>query len=104
LSERYNLIHQELINAGYNCTVGVNNEALVENNISIYPNPSSDYITILAKNIPIKNIKIIDLTGKLIYENTFIEKVNVSNLKTGMYVIQIESKDGKQTVHKFIKK
>ncbi|MCB0380422.1 MAG: CotH kinase family protein [Flavobacteriales bacterium] len=103
LSERYNLIHQGLINAGFNCIVGIDDEVSEDGNITIYPNPSSDFITILAKNIPIKNVKIIDLTGKLIYENTFIEMVNVSNLKTGMYVIQIESKDGKQIVHKFIK-
>ena len=102
LKERYNVIHQGLINAGYNCTVGIS-DVKVDDKISIYPNPTHDYINISNDDSFIERVNIIDLNGKLIYENKFTEKVNVSNLNAGMYVLKIMSKEGKQTLLKFIK-
>lgn len=102
LKERYNVIHQGLINAGYICTVGIS-DVKVDNKISIYPNPTHDYINISTDDSFIERVNIIDLNGKLIYENKFTEKVNVSNLNAGMYVLKIMSKEGQQTILKFIK-
>jgi len=66
LSERYNLIHQALINEGYNCTVGISDLKNTEE-IIVYPNPSSDYVNISTLNAPIESVTIIDVNGRIIY-------------------------------------
>ncbi len=103
LRERHHLIRQGLINAGYNCTVGVGDEVIVENDIAIYPNPSHNYIAISSNNNVIERVIITDMNGRVVYENKFTDKINVSNLRAGMYMIKTMSTNGKQDILKFIK-
>lgn len=68
-------------------------------NLSVYPNPSSDFI--LIKNAQ-KNSEIIiyDLSGKIVYQSLLInDKINIQNLEKGNYIIKLNN----QTV-KFVKK
>lgn len=78
-------------------------ETSVKNNISIYPNPSTDFIYI--KNLKGNNTyKIFDTSGRIIQHNILNdEKINLSSLTSGNYILQIISKDETQTI-KFIKK
>ena len=69
--------------------------------ISIYPNPTTDYINI---NSSEKNntIKITDLTGKMIFNEVNTTKINVSHLTKGIYIINIKT-DNSESIQKFIK-
>lgn len=65
------------------------------NNVSIYPNPTSDYINITLKdNTPI-NIKIYDTKGAIVFyekDLNLIEgkcQINVSNLSVGSYYLRV---------------
>jgi len=74
------------------------------NKFSIYPNPLKDYLSIqFPKSRSIKKVVIVDIAGKKIFEQTKnISQVNVSRLKTGIYIILIYS--GSKNYHyKFIK-
>ena len=76
-------------------TLGVETETLSE--VNIYPIPTSDYINIKTpNNIQIKAITLIDINGKIVMQlqNQF-EKVNISNLQQGMYLLQIQTDIGK---------
>jgi len=67
-------------------------------NISLYPNPAADYITITGfEGI----VNIYDLTGRLVLEQqtTGNGYLNVSSLKSGLYVAKVNDKS-----IKFIKK
>ena len=65
-----------------------------ENNISVFPNPSTGVIKINAINI--EKIEIKDLHGKLIY--TGIEKeIDLSTHAKGVYIINISAKEGVTT-------
>lgn len=72
-----------------------NKNAIVEttnHKLRIYPNPAYSIFTIEAKH-PINTIEIIDLTGKVIRKaksNNRIEKVNVNDLKKGVYLLKIK--------------
>lgn len=57
------------------------------NEVSIYPNPTSDYINIKT-NSPNISVEIYDITGKSVY-NGNENKVNVSDLKKGMYTVVV---------------
>lgn len=71
------------------------NETVNDLSISIYPNPANQFIHIKSDD-EIEKISILDLTGKMIgrYEENF-EKINVENLNSGIYIMNIEMRNGK---------
>ncbi len=71
-----------------------NQDVLLENNISIYPNPTKNRINIT--NVLNANISISDLNGKVIFrkENCLeTEKINFNNSNQGIYFIKIEGEN-----------
>ncbi|WP_396198791.1 FG-GAP-like repeat-containing protein [Flavobacterium sp.] len=75
-------------------------------NVIIYPNPASDYLTISnIEHLNINAINIIDTNGKTISKITSnYNAIDVSNLSNGIYIISIETKEGKKFAENFIKK
>ena len=70
------------------------------NTFKVYPNPSSDYIHIVSGN-SIDFIELNDVLGKFIFKNDEdLDKIDITNLKTGIYFLKIHS--GKRTVTKKI--
>ena len=78
-------------------------EDYLSTNISIYPNPATDFIYI--KNVKENyNYKIFDLSGKLINKGKInAEKINIQYLSNGQYILQLEL-NGKIKNLNFIKK
>jgi len=65
---------------------------LKEAGISIWPNPVNDILIINCNKESIDRIRIFDLTGKVIIDQTDIshtEKINLTAFKTGIYIIKI---------------
>jgi cyanophycinase-like exopeptidase len=88
------------------CSVSANN-SLKLNNLNIYPNPIAEYVRITANQELIKDIKIIDLKGNIVYQslevlNVFNYSINLSYLNSGIYIVKIES-DNEITFQKLIK-
>ncbi|WP_312825992.1 reprolysin-like metallopeptidase [Epilithonimonas sp.] len=72
-----------------------------KNNISVYPNPATDFINI--SNISSKtNYEIYSVGGQLVNQGTTDGKVNVSKLVKGIYIISVEV-NGEKSQTKFIK-
>ena len=78
----------------------------------IFPNPTKDYITFYLTNDKISQFQasIVDITGKLVMQavidkqdRNFIEKIDVSELKQGMYFLIVELDSKTQEVQKFVK-
>jgi Leucine-rich repeat (LRR) protein len=87
-----------------NCgAVGIKGE--VENRgLSIYPNPAVNNLRIDNENLIITNVSIIDITGKTLNTiNGNVSTINVSNLTTGIYFLQVQTENGLMN-SKFIKK
>ena len=77
-------------------------ETISKNEISIYPNPATDfiYVKILKGS---NNYKIFDASGRIVLQDDLkTEKINISILTKGNYILQIISKDQIQSF-KFIK-
>lgn len=92
----------EAVNAA---SLGVTTVGQIEGNldISIYPNPTSDYINIKSAS-KVLRASIVDLSGKNIASKKVINnQVDVSVLPKGNYIITIETENGIQS-KKFIKK
>ena len=85
-----NNLYIDNINISYENTTGTN--SFNNQEISVYPNPSSDFLKISAfKNID--EINFYDIMGKKVYSNKTNTKtldLNISNFKNGYYSIQIK--------------
>ncbi|MFK8058917.1 MAG: T9SS type A sorting domain-containing protein [Polaribacter sp.] len=73
---------------------------------SIYPNPTSAILNIKVDNQEIKEVKIFNLLGKevqtLSVKNENINKINISHLPNGMYILQVKT-DADSYTKKIIK-
>lgn len=85
---------------------GINIKPKEKNAVKVYPNPASGRITIEIDHVPRKyTVEIISLSGYVIkeYECTNnIEVINISDLKTGLYIIKTITRKV-ISVDKFIK-
>lgn len=71
--------------------------------IQVYPNPSNGKLTVKNSNSEIQQIELVDLSGKIVYtkavENDNYEiTVDISNLKKGLYLMKVQTRNGFQTV------
>lgn len=79
--------------------------SLKQNNIIIFPNPTTGMIEFKNSNAVVK-IEIFDMIGKLLLTqkiNSMNQKVDVSNLQTGNYLLKAYSKSNQFDVSKFVK-
>lgn len=64
--------------------------------INIYPNPASEYIYISTSHT-IQYVKIFDILGKEVVYLTNNNTINVSKLKTGIYILKVMTDNGSIT-------
>lgn len=94
-----------VVDAVNTATLGVVTVGQIEKtaNVTIYPNPTVDYINIKSTSRVI-SVKIIDLSGKTVASKKSADnQVDVRNLTKGTYIINVETENGTET-KKFIKK
>ncbi|MEO8234786.1 MAG: T9SS type A sorting domain-containing protein [Flavobacterium sp.] len=81
---------------------------LIKNKINIYPNPTNSYFKVSYSNEKFNNVKITSLEGRVMFNqktqatNSF--QLDVSNFKSGIYTVSIETLDGTVITDKLIKK
>jgi len=83
----------------------VNKMELLENNFTIYPNPTSEILNIVSDFAVLTTVNVYDLLGKkLITEQYTSDKhlLNLGKLKSGIYVLEIEQ-NGLKSKQKFSK-
>jgi hypothetical protein len=82
--------------------VGISSKAAVSN-LSVYPNPANDKITLDMANLA--SVEIYNLLGAKVAELQMKNnEVNISNLNSGVYVVKATDTKGKVAVTKFHKK
>jgi hypothetical protein len=77
------------------------NEQFLENQFSIYPNPNKGSFTIEFKELANSfSVEVYDVTGKTIYENSYDQSanpsqmINLDNVNRGIYFINVKSDKG----------
>lgn len=94
----------DLIETKFGATASVE-DTFLKNNIRIYPNPTSSFISISnSKSIELNNIEVFNVLGQSIMkinpENT---SINISHLTNGLYFFYIEDKAGNKGTFKILK-
>lgn len=71
--------------------------------VSIYPNPTSDFVTVKSK-VDVMSLAVYTVDGKKLSENYKENRIDLSAYPTGVYFVTIALKDGTTFNHKIIKK
>jgi hypothetical protein len=82
-------------------TAGVN--SLGKSSTKIFPNPANDVITIATTDLLEQAYQITDITGKVVKTGFLLntqEKVNISDLNSGIYIFKIENSDSRYKIVK----
>ena len=63
----------------------------------IYPIPANEYIKFVVNPVNDYKIELIDITGKTVFEEQFTKadklvEINTSNLPSGLYIFEVNSK------------
>jgi hypothetical protein len=90
------------VNANFCLTLGVNSFTEKENEIQLFPNPAADKLFIKAENASIKRIVVTDVNGATLSSDQSSEYIEISQLPSGIYFVEIESDAGTKR-KKFIK-
>lgn len=96
-----NTVMNTLIDIIPSCIVGINEQLNTKDQIIIYPNPTNKYLNINSAST-IKQIEIIDITGRIVLSNKKDKKIDVNSLNSGIYFIKVYS-DNKTFSQKIIK-
>jgi Secretion system C-terminal sorting domain len=81
------------------------NEELADLEIKLFPNPTSDKITIQSDNFKNTTLQFTDVLGKQILQQNVTKSetiLDLSNYSSGQYFLQLE-RDNKRVVYKIIK-
>jgi len=80
------------MNMGAN--VGINEN--VANEVSIYPNPTSDLLNIYTNTNDLSKLTVKDITGKIVLKQNFNNKItiNTENYSKGIYLIDVKNNLG----------
>lgn len=90
-------------------SLGTNENNFAKSSVSVYPNPTTDEVNFRFNDEnSAKNIAIYDASGKLVSSAASVKggtyKMNVQNLKSGLYLYKVSSEKGKTETGKIIKK
>lgn len=63
--------------------------------VRVYPNPSSEFISVVALNASIEKVEILSLSGQVIstYDQSF-DQISVSHLSKGLYLVRLTTEKG----------
>jgi hypothetical protein len=90
----------------FSVTVGLDEVNSQVPEIEIYPNPTTEKITINSATVPLKSVTIYDIYGNVEFsqniDNQITKTVDISFLTTGIYIVSIES-DKEKSIRKIIK-
>ena len=82
--------------------LGAADEAIID--FEIAPNPAKENITITATSEPIKSLEIFNILGQRVLNVTFdatpAKNINITSLKSGMYLVRINSQITKRLIVK----
>lgn len=85
--------------------LGMNDNILLTN-VSMYPNPSTNKIIIIESE-DVLSMQIHNVLGKKVYAKEVVvnsEKINLSSLSTGVYMVSLKNQEGHSAVKKLILK
>lgn len=90
------LVQAKAVDISQNPLVGIRN---IEDDLewNVFPNPSSDFVSVNLKENTESVLRLFDLNGKLLFETVFNQKANISleGFNQGQYLILVTNEKGR---------
>jgi hypothetical protein len=84
-------------------TVGTNDMETIQ--VEVFPNPTSDVVYLNSSSEIIKQVEVVDVTGRSILSQAYDgNSINLSKFPTGTYFLKITNNEGKSTIKQIVKK
>lgn len=83
-------------------TVDIPVTALPQLNISLFPNPASETLTVKS-NGTVAAVEIYNVTGQMVLSVKNTSSLNISNLESGIYLLKAMNTNGNSALMKFVK-
>lgn len=83
-------------------TLGVEENVLTDLQVSVYPNPASEYINITT-TLELTKVELFDLLGKRVFDTGKTSQIGISHLQKGIYLLKVHTTNG-MLIKKIIKK
>lgn len=83
----------------HSCNISANEDINNAIDVSIYPNPAADQLTIETKDVLAQSVELFDYQGRVVQlqnntgENSVIQ-INLSNFSDGLYLIKLTTEEG----------
>jgi hypothetical protein len=64
----------------------------------LWPNPATDELNVLADKVlenKIEDVRILDCLGRQVFTMSFQQKINIAELLPGIYLLELNTKEGK---------
>jgi len=91
-----------VVKFGNGITLSVNDNFNSES-IKLYPNPVKDVLYIKSTNQVFSNAKVFNIQGQCVLEERIVDRLDLSQVPTGIYIVQIEIGDGQVYTSKIFK-
>lgn len=82
-------------------TVGTQNNPIPGNDITVYPNPAKNTITITGADY--QTAQIFNLTGQQMITSTTFPVIDISDLQNGIYIVRVVKSNGQVALSRFVK-
>lgn len=87
----------------------LNVEKNLAKELSLYPNPTNNFITLLLPKSQIRKVIIYDVEGRIVFEENYIHSIqeltlDLKTLGIGVYFIKVNENDRNSVIKKIIKK
>ena len=89
--------------SAYDGSLATGESIVNENGVKVHPNPFTDFIRISDVK-DVVSVSIVDMSGRMVKTVKPANEINLSSLKSGMYLINLKMKDGSVKTVKSIKK
>jgi len=97
---------------GNNCLVGINEYSKKEIGLKLNPNPAYEVVNIsVAENVKIAMVRVYEVTGRIVLVQALnglplggggLRGIDVSDLKPGIYLIEVETREGLREVKRVV--
>lgn len=77
-------------------------DSILDNKVTLSPNPASHFVEI-ETSLEIESIEFYSMDGRLIKSSPYSKQVDVSQLQSGAYVLNLKSKEGKVITKKLVR-
>ncbi|MBA3985780.1 MAG: T9SS type A sorting domain-containing protein [Flavobacteriales bacterium] len=104
--EIWNFFNQHQLTLANTCVPLSITHPQAENFYKIYPNPAKEVLNIEGLT-PLKSVIIYDILGNMLSSTFFNSsnlRINLNNLKPGLYLIKMEDNNGNQAIERIVKK